>query len=261
MLYFMERELLYTLLAVLAVSLISVLAAIPLLLKKRLSKRFQLFMLSLSVGALLAVVFFDFIPHIAEEGFSQAAGITLIAGFLVFFIIERLVHHHHSHEVEKEGSGHSHAYHLGLVNVIGDAIHNFLDGIVIASSFLVNPVVGITATVSVILHEVPQEIADFSVLLYSGYSKKKALLLNFLSALTAIIGAVLVFVLADSVHKLSDYLIPFAAGNFIYIAASNLLPQLHRHCDTKETIEHLAAIILGVIIVLVVSAFAGEHIH
>jgi zinc and cadmium transporter len=257
----MNNALTYTLIGVVVVSLISVLAALPLLLKNKLSNRFQLFMLSVSVGSLLAVVFFDFMPHLAEEGFTTQAGITIIIGFLVFFVIERLVHHHHSHKVEEEGSGHGHAYHLGLVNVIGDGIHNFLDGIVIASSFLVNPVVGITATVSVILHEVPQEIADFSVLLYSGYSKRKALMLNFLSAITAVAGAILVFFISDAAHQISYYLIPFAAGNFIYIAASNLLPQLNRSCSGKETLEHVLAIILGVVIVLAVSAFAGEHIH
>jgi zinc and cadmium transporter len=177
------------------------------------------------------------------------------------FILEKLVHYHHSKKHEHDEVGHSHAYSIAPVNLIGDAVHNFIDGMVIAGAYTVNFSVGIASTLSVLFHELPQEIADFGVLLYSGLSKKKALLFNFMSALTAVLGAILGIVLAGSMHSFTDFILPFAAGNFLYIAASNLLPELHRHCRLKDTLFHVLAILLGIILILLVTLYGPAHVH
>lgn len=251
-------EIVYIFGSVIIVSLVSIIAAIPLLLKKKISQKLLLFLLSISVGVLLSTVFMGFMPEIAEHEYSIKIAYIIMTGFLVMFILEKFVHYHHNKKCENNDCGHGHAYNLAPINLIGDGIHNFIDGLVIAGSYAVNIGLGIATTISIIFHEVPQEIADFGVLLFSGLSKKKAIIFNFLSALTAIIGAA-IGVLYLNEH-FTEYIIPFAAGNFIYIAATNLLPQLHRHCKLKESVVHIVAIIIGVLIVTLVTLYA-PHLH
>lgn len=247
----------YAIISVIIVSLVAILAVIPLLLKKKISNKTLLFLLSLSVGVLLSTVFFHFIPEIHDYSFFIA--IYILFGFLIMFVLEKFVHWHHQHNCENEHCGHNHAYNLAPINLIGDGIHNFLDGLVIAGAYSINITLGITATISIIFHEIPQEIADFGILLYSGLSKKRALFFNFLSATTAILGTIIGLILID-IHGFKEFIIPFAAGNFIYIAASNLTPKLHRHCKLKDTLSHLLAIIIGIIIISLITLYA-PHIH
>ncbi|MFH1849394.1 MAG: ZIP family metal transporter [archaeon] len=249
----------YAIVSVLAVSLIAVLAVLPIYLKKTVPQRLLLFLLSISVGVLLATVFLDFLPE-AYEHYNSRVPILIFAGFLSLFVLEKLVHYHHNKKCEDGDCGHGHAYQLAPVNLIGDGIHNFLDGLVIAGSYAVSTVVGITATISIVFHEIPQEVADFGVLLYSGMSKKRALVFNFLSATTAIAGAIVGLILIET-HESSAFIIPFAAGNFIYIAASNLVPQLHRHCKIKDTIIHILAIIIGILLIYLVTYYGPAHSH
>ncbi|MFA6424665.1 MAG: ZIP family metal transporter [Phycisphaerae bacterium] len=253
-------EIIYTIISVVIVSLVSVVAALPLLLKHKTPDRILLFLLSISVGVLLSTVFMDFLPESFEEGHSLRIALYILAGFLAMFILEKLVHWHHSKKCESE-AGHGHAYNLAAVNLIGDGIHNFIDGLVIAGSYAVSITLGITATISIIFHEVPQEIADFGVLLYSGLSKKKALIFNFLSATTAILGAICGLILAEKLHGFTHLIIPFAAGNFIYIAATNLTPQLHRHCGLKDSLLHIIAMVIGIGIVIAVTVYGPVHSH
>ncbi|MFC1768627.1 ZIP family metal transporter [Nanoarchaeota archaeon] len=250
----------YVLVSVIIVSLISVVFAVPFLLKKKISSKILLFLLSMSVGVLLSTVFMDFLPEVVEHGYEFDIALYILLGFIVMFLLEKFVHFKHSEKCSRE-DGHGHAYNLAPVNLVGDAVHNFLDGLVIAGAYAINITLGITATISVIFHEIPQEIADFGVLLYSGLSKKKALLFNFLSAITAIVGAVVGIILIDKMHGFSDFIIPFAAGNFIYIAASNLVPQLHRHCKLRDTIIHVFAIVLGITIIALVTLYGPGHGH
>ncbi|MFH1133110.1 MAG: ZIP family metal transporter [Nanoarchaeota archaeon] len=252
---------LYAIISVVVVSLISVIAALPLVFKKKMTEPTLVFLLSLSVGVLLSAVFLDFLPEIEEQNYTLTFGIIIIAGFLLMFVLEKFVHWHHSKKCENGDCGHGHAYNLAPVNLIGDSIHNFIDGLVIAGSYAVSVTVGIAATISIIFHEIPQEIADFGVLLYSGLSRKRALLFNFLSATTAILGTVIGLVLVSSIEGFTRWFIPFAAGNFLYIAASNLLPQLHRHCKVKDSLMHLFAILLGVGIILLVTVLGPGHGH
>jgi zinc and cadmium transporter len=254
-------EFIYPIVSVVVVSLVSLVAAIPLLLKHKTSDKILLFLLSVSVGVLLSTVFMDFLPESFEEGHSLGVALYILAGFLAMFILEKLVHWHHSKKCESNEAGHGHAYNLAPVNLIGDGIHNFIDGLVIAGSFAVSITIGITATISIIFHEIPQEIADFGVLLYSGLSKKKALIFNFLSATTAILGTITGLILTERIHGFTHLIIPFAAGNFIYIAATNLTPQLHRHCELKDSLLHILAMIIGIGIVVAVTIYGPAHVH
>ncbi|MFH2028551.1 MAG: ZIP family metal transporter [Nanoarchaeota archaeon] len=251
----------YALFSVVIVSLVSVIFAIPFLIKKKVSDKSLLFLLSVSVGVLLSTVFMDFFPEIVEHGYDLNAALYILLGFLLMFVLEKFVHWHHEKKCEDGDCGHGHAYNLAPVNLIGDGIHNFIDGLVIAGAYSVNLTLGIAATISIIFHEIPQEIADFGVLLYSGMSKKKALIFNFLSAATAIIGTIAGIILIDRVDGFTHVILPFAAGNFLYIAASNLLPQLHRHCKMKDSLVHIFAILVGVLIVLLVTMYGPSHVH
>jgi zinc and cadmium transporter len=255
----MERIIL-ALISVVIISLVSVVAVLPLLIKKKVSKKLLLFLLSISVGVLLSTVFMDFLPEATSHGYTLGLALYILFGFLVMFLLEKFIHWHH-HEKCKHSDGHGHAYNLAPINLIGDGIHNFIDGLVIAGSYAVNVTLGITATISILFHEIPQEIADFGVLLYSGFSKKKALLFNFLSAATAILGTLLGFFLINRLQGFNSFMIPFAAGNFLYIAASNLLPQLHRHCKLKDTLLHLFAICIGIGIIVLVTLYGPGHGH
>jgi zinc and cadmium transporter len=251
----------YALASVIIVSLISVIFAIPFLLKKKISNSVLLFLLSMSVGVLLSTVFMDFLPEAVSHKYTLGLALYVLLGFLVMFALEKFIHYHHSKKCENGDCGHSHAYSLAPVNLVGDGVHNFIDGLVIAGSYAVNATLGIAATISIIFHEIPQEIADFGVLLYSGLSKKKALMFNFLSASTAIAGTVAGIFLTNRLHGFTDFIIPFAAGNFIYIAASNLVPQLHRQCNIKDTILHILAIILGIGVIVLVTLYGPAHGH
>jgi zinc and cadmium transporter len=249
----------YTLISVVLISLVAVLAIIPVLLKKKLSKHFLLILLSLSVGTLLGGVFIHFFPEMAEHGYHLETAIFIIIGFLVFFIIEKFVHYRHNKNCQQGNCGHGHGYHLAPLNLIGDGVHNFIDGMVIAGSYIVSIPLGIAATISILFHEVPQEIADFGVLLYSGMSKLKAVMFNFLSAATAIVGAILGLILAGEINSFTTFIIPFAAGSFLYIAASNLVPELHRHCKFIDTLLHIVSIITGVGIMVLIALFFPMH--
>jgi len=171
-------NIIYPILSVVIISLISVVSTIPFLIKKKISDKFLLFLLSSSVGVLLSTVFMDFLPEAVSHKYTLDVALFILLGFLVMFILEKFVHHHHSKKCEHGNHGHGHAYNLAPINLIGDGIHNFIDGLVIAGSYAVNVGLGISATISIIFHEIPQEIADFGVLLYSGMSKKKALIFN-----------------------------------------------------------------------------------
>jgi zinc and cadmium transporter len=256
---------LYAIISVIIVSLIAVFMAIPLLLKKKISHCTLLTLLSLSVGTLLGSVFIHFLPEALESshesGHTLEVALFVLLGFITFFILEKLIHWRHTHSKKKyKGKEvHSHAYHLAPLNLIGDGIHNFLDGLVIAAGYVISIPLGLAATISVLFHEIPQEIADFGILLYSGMSRFKALLFNLLAAATAIIGTILGLILAGSIEGFTQFIIPFAAGNFIYIAASNLVPELHQRCRFWHTVLHICAIIVGIGIMALLALLAPAH--
>ena len=206
-----------------------------------------LFLVSISAGTLFGGAFLHLLPEAIEEsGFTVQISLLLLAGIVLFFILEKFIHWHHSHhEHDFKHMGH-HPTHLAPMNIMGDVLHNFLDGLVIAGSYLVSIPAGIATTVAVVLHEIPQEIADFGVLVYSGMSKMKALFYNFLSASVAIIGAIIGLVLGAQSEMFLEIIIPLAVGGFIYIAGSNLIPELHKESHLKESLFHLSGIVLGI---------------
>jgi zinc and cadmium transporter len=232
-------------LSVLIVSLISIIGIFFIFLKKDKLNNLILFFVSLSVGSLLGGAFLHLIPEaFGEGGFSLKVSFLILGGIIIFFIIENFIHWRHCHNQDCD----EHQHHLGTMNMIGDGIHNFIDGLVIAAAYFVSLPVGIATTLAVIIHEIPQEIGDFGVLLYSGFSKRKALIFNFLSALTALIGAIVGILFSQHSQSFSLIVIPIAAGGFLYIAGSDLIPEMHKNQKNKLPLKNLIGIILGILI-------------
>jgi len=166
----------------------------------------------------------------------------VILGFILFFVLEKYLFWRHCHK----GKCDIHAF--TYLNLIGDGIHNFGDGLIIGVSFFTDIRIGIVSTLAIIMHEVPQELGDFGILLYGGFSKFKALAFNYLSATTAILGTVIGYIFASHINKFSTILLPFAAGGFIYIASCDLIPELHRQPDIKKSSVSMLFFILGIIL-------------
>jgi len=162
----------------------------------------------------------------------------------VFFVLEQLLHMHQN----SKNAENKEVKTYGYLSLYADGIHNFTDGLIIAASYFISIPVGIATTLAVILHEIPQEIGDFGILLYAGYSKRKALFFNFLSALTAILGAVVGIILADKSTVFAYIVMPIAAGGFLYIAGSDLIPEIHKKQEKKFSFRYLAGIIIGILI-------------
>jgi len=231
------------LLAILAsvtvVSLISFVGAIFVGLRESLLRRLLMIFVSFSSGTLIGSAFLDLLPEALDKLDAVIAFSYVIAGMVAFFAMEKFLYWRHCHE--EECPVHMFAY----LNLIGDGVHNFIDGMIIAATFLISGELGFATTLAVIFHEIPQEIGDFGVQVYGGLSRKKALTYNFVSALTAVLGAVITYFLTY-IQSLEAYLIPFAAGGFIYIAATDLMPELHKKSHTGESIVQLVSILLGI---------------
>ena len=233
----------YTLLSILIVSLISLIGILTLGIKENKLKKILTYMIAFSAGTLLGDAFIHLIPEVVEnQGFTLLISSYILIGMGFSFSIEKIIHWRHCHHPTNE----NHIHPLTTMNLIGDGVHNFIDGIIIAASYLISIPVGIATTIAVALHEIPQEISEYGVLIYGGYTKKKALLANFLIALTAFAGAILTLTL--STNDLLIFLIPFAAGNFIYIATADLIPELHKIPQIKESIIQLILFTLGILV-------------
>jgi len=199
-------------------------------------------------------VFIHIIPHITEEhGFTVQIGLYFLLGLVIFFIVEKFIHWHHCHHVSHDHKIKPMAY----TNLIGDGFHNLLDGVIIASSFMVSVPVGIATTIAVILHEIPQEIGDFGVLIYAGFKTKTALIFNFLSALLAVVGAALAILLAGQIEGVEVIMLAIAGGGFVYIAGSDLIPELHKECKWCNSLYQLLMLILGIALMLALTLI--EH--
>ncbi len=213
----------YTLSSVGVVSLISLISIFALAIKQERLQSILLYLVSFSAGALLGDVFIHILPEIMGGESALRNGIYVLVGIMLFFVLERVLMWHHSHSSHDEKI-HSVAY----LTIIGDALHNFLDGIAIAAAFLISIPVGIATATAVIFHEIPQEIGQFAVLVHGGWSRTKALLYNFFSALTAILGALLVLFFAKSFEEAPAVLLGLSAASFVYIAMSDLIPELQK---------------------------------
>ena len=238
---------LYTISSVIAVSLISLVGVFTLSIKADNLKKILIYMISLSAGTLIGDAFIHLLPEAVEkEGFTKAVSLYIISGIVIFFIIEKIVCWRHCHlPITKE-----HKHPFAWMNLFGDSVHNFIYGLVIGASYFVSIPVGIATTIAVIFHEIPQEIGDFGVLLHSGFSIKKAILLNFITALTAILGAIIVLVIGQHAENATLFLVPFATGGFIYIASADLIPELHKETTIKKSILQLLFFVIGILIML-----------
>lgn len=249
----MVQEIAYIFGSVILVSIVSFIGVLSLLFTKRDLTNILLFLVSFSAGALLGDVIIHLLPEVVEEyGFSVYISLFVLLGIVIFFALEKFLHWRHCHHTgECEVHDHGrHPHSLAVMNLVGDGLHNLIDGIIIGASYLLSIPVGIATTIAVLLHEVPQELGDFGVLLHAGLSKTKALLFNFLSATLAILGAVIAIVLNKYSSDISFFLIPLAAGGFIYIAGVDLIPELHKSNELKTSLMQLFGMILGIAVML-----------
>jgi zinc and cadmium transporter len=229
-------------------------------------------MVSYAIGALLGAAFLEILPHALDHaGSFQAVSGTVLAGIFGFFILEKLVLWRHCHTEHCEAHGadtpaHDHGR-SGLMITVGDTVHNFVDGIMIAAAFLVDVKLGVVTAFAIAAHEVPQELGDFLILLHSGYSKSKALLFNLLSSAAMMLGALLGYFLLAPLHDLLPYMLALAASGMIYVAVADLIPGLHKRAELGHTAQQALLIGLGVLTVWLASGLAHEwmggqaHVH
>ena len=238
---------LYSTIAVTIVSTISLVGIFTLSLQEKILNKALKTMVAFATGALLGDVFIHILPEITEESkFNLQTSAEVLLGIILFFLLEKFIHWHHCHHPER----HHKIQPVAWLNLIGDGFHNLLDGMIITASFLISLPIGISTSLAVILHEIPQEIGDFAILVHSGLKPSKALLLNFLSALTSLLGIGLFLIIGEYIDNFSLIMLPITAGGFIYIAGSDLIPELHKHSSTKDSILQLIGIICGILIMV-----------
>lgn len=244
---------LYSLISVTIVNFISLIGVFTLAIKDSILKKILIYFVSFSAGAIFGDVFIHLLPEIAKEsGFTLPISFAFLFGITLSFLIEKIICWNHRHHVEES----KHAIHkFTYMILIGDSIHNFIDGLAIGVSFLVNIPLGVATTIAVILHEIPHEIGDFGALIHGGFTKKKALIYNFISGLTAIAGTILALSVNNIVTNINPYLMAFAAANLLYIAGSDLIPELHKDPDFKKDIVQTVAFIFGITIMLILLIF------
>ncbi len=254
--------LLSIIIATILVSLISLLG-ILFIFNRPVKENFLRILISLSAGGLLSVVFLDLLPEAIEADLYEPHLIfgVVLASIIFFFLFEKVLHWHHCRcDYHAEHEQHDDKKHLIYINLIGDAVHNIVDGFLIAASFMLDFHAGLIVTIAVILHEIPQEVSDFGVLLYAGLSKAKALLANLLVALTAVLGAIIFYFFGQSFESVIPLMVAFAAGNFIYLSMSDLIPELHHEKDAKQILKNSLWLLIGVLIIyLLITILPHEH--
>lgn len=229
-------------------------------------------MVSYAIGALLGAVFLEILPHALEQTDNlEALSGTVLGGLLGFFILEKLVlwRHCHTEQCEVHGShgfdspGHPPHDHgrSGLMITVGDTVHNFVDGVMIAAAFLVDVKLGVVTAFAIAAHEVPQELGDFLILLHSGYSKTQAILLNLLSSLAMLIGALLGYFLLAPIQWILPYMLAIAASGMIYVAVADLIPGLHKRAELAHTGQQALLIGMGIFTVWAAGSIAHEWMH
>lgn len=240
----------YAVLSVLVVSAIAFIGLWTFSIRTKHLHKILLYLVSFSAGALLGDAFLHLLPEAVEEsGFGVSLGIYVLLGILVSFLIEKALWRHcHVH-----GCG-THFKPFAVINLLGDGVHNFIDGLIIGGSYLVSVPLGLSTTLAVIFHEIPQEIGDFGVLVHGGFTRAKALFFNFLSAVSAVAGVIVAFLLSETVG-VAHVLVPFSAGSFIYIACTDLLPELHKSVSIRESAIQVLSFILGIAVMVALLIF------
>lgn len=241
-----------------AVSLASLAGIAAFALNQKTLKQGLFILIGLAAGTLIGDAVIHLMPEAMEEiGDERVFGLAVVSGLILFFVLEKYLRWHHAHhaseeEHEDEEAAH-HPRHLAPMVLFADGLHNFVDGAVIAASFLISPVVGVATTIAVFLHEIPQEVADYALLVHSGLSRMKALFFNFVSALTAFAGAGLVLITHTTFESFESLIAAFTAGAFIYIAATDLVPELQKTKDPKRSALELTAFIAGIGLMLLLT--------
>jgi len=241
--------LLWILLVTFIDGLIALVGAFSLLISDKILKKILSTLVAFAAGALLSGAFFHLLAESIETMLSTTAFLYLMTGFIAFFLIEKFFHWHHCHD------GKCKVHPVSYLILFGDGVHNFIDGLVIAASFLVSIPFGIVTALLIMGHELPQELGDFGVLVYSGFTKTKALLYNFIAQLTCLIGGLVGF-FVSGLYGFS-FLLPFAAGGFIYIAASDLIPELHKELSLKKSMFHFAFFLIGISFMFLIKYLFG----
>lgn len=238
-------------LATFIVSLISLIGIFFIGLKEDALEKIIKYLVSFAVGGLLGGALLHLLPESMESGNSHLF-IYVLSGILLFFLIEKFLHWRHCHK------GHCDAHTFTYLNIIGDGIHNFIDGMIIAASFVTDIRLGVVTTLAVAAHEIPQEIGDFGILVYGGFSKSKALLFNFFSALTAMAGALIAYFSFNQIVWLKEFLIPFTAGGFLYIALVDLIPELHKEVEKNNMALQFVTMMGGLLLMWLLKIFFAE---
>ena len=240
----------YTLGSVIVVSLVSVVGLALIGMRPERLQRVVFMTVSLAVGAMFGGVFIHLLPRaFAANGGTAATSMLSIGGILMFFLLEKVLLWRHEHVPHYGECIHP----VGYVSLVADGLHNFIDGVLIGTSYLVSLPVGLATTTAVVLHEVPQEIGDFGVLMYAGFSRSRALLLNLCSASCAIVGAVITLLLGSHLAGLPSMILPVAAGGFIYVAGSDLVPELQKERNISKSFLQLLGIGAGVALMLLLT--------
>lgn len=259
-----------------AISLISLSGAILFVYNEKKINKYLILIVALAAGSFLGTAFFHLIPEAVElhydsqevhneldENIMHGENIDenhehnhmflpsyfILLGILLFYIIEKFIHWHHHHDID------CHKHSLSTLSLVGDGFHNFVDGALIATAFFVDPKLGIITTIAIAMHEIPQEIGDLAILLHSGISKQKALVLNFLSALTAVFGAITMFFILDIVQNYIAYLISFVAGTFIYLALADIVPELNKKSHNFPQVIISLVFLMGIILSFLMTFF------
>ncbi len=231
--------------SVVLISVMSFAGAITFLLRASRVKSLLYILVALSAGGMMGGAFFHLLPEALSEIAPLSVFIIVLLGFSLFFLIERLILWHHCHD------GVCEVHPFTYLNLIGDGVHNFIDGFVIATTYYINIEVGIVTTLAIVMHEIPQELGDFGVLVYGGFKPSRALFMNFMTALTAVAGVITGYFTAGMLQGTLGYILPFAAGNFIYIAGSDLVPELHKEPKLSKAMLAFAVFVGGLILMAV----------
>jgi zinc and cadmium transporter len=235
----------------LLMSAIALVGSLTLVIPEPVLQRLMLPLVAFAAGSLIGGALLHMIPaSLAHGGSPLSTFLLVLAGFSVFFALEQLLHWHHCHRASA-----SCKKPLSYLILIGDGLHNFLGGLAVASTFLIDVRLGITTWLAAAAHEVPQELGDFAVLVHGGWEKAKALLYNVLSALTFLVGGLVTYAVSGQIDV--SFLVPFAAGNFLYIGASDLVPEVNKHESAAANLAHLGAFVLGVLLILAIGR--GAH--
>ena len=239
----MEKVWIYSLVSVFVVSAISLVGIVALLLRQSFFKKIQTLLVSFAVGTLIGGAVLHLLPESLEHDHDRVAPILVIISIMAFFILEKYLNthrHYRTDEVEIKS--------FGLLNLFADGMHNFLDGILIAAAYSIDIQTGIVATIAVLAHELPQEIGDFAILVQAGYTVKRAIFYNLLSALSSVVGCVLVLIFPHIGGELSHYILPLAAGGFLYIALADLIPELNTANSIKHSVSQVVTMVAGLML-------------